>query len=590
MTVDIALVLIIIGIAVFFFVTEKLPVDIVAVMVMVLLVLVGALTPEEGFSGFSNNATLTVGAMFVISASVFRTGVLNSAASLLTQIGKKNYTLCLLAIMVFSGTISAFINDTAVVALLMPIVLQVAKDSKISPSKLLIPLSFGALMGGVCTLIGTSTNILVSGIAERQGIAPIGMFEMAPAGLVFLVVGVVYIVWIGGSLLPDRKGGVDLSDKHGMGMYLTEIVLLPGSASVGKSIEESPLIKAIDIEILQVLRNKTQRLQISPELVLEANDILRVRCDVEKLRALKERAGIRIKSDWKFKNASHDNIKFYEAIVTPHADFKGKSLKELNFRASFGASVLAIRHREEMLYEKLAEIPLSAGDVLLISSNEAPIQSLKDSGNILIISELSTEKFDYSKTVPVLLIIAGVILSAAFGLAPIVLSAAVGILLLLITKCIKIEEAYRAIEWKVIFMLAGVLSMGAALEKTGAAALLSQILIDHIGQWGPHVMVSVFFVITFVITNFMSNNATAALLAPIAIVAAQTMGVSPRPFLMAVTFAASFSFMTPIGYQTNTMIYVPGNYRFKDYLKVGTPLNLLFWILASIIIPFFFPF
>lgn len=590
MNLEIAIVLTIIGIAVFFFVSEKLPVDIVSVMVMILLVSVGVLTPEEGFSGFSNSATLTVGAMFVISASIFKTGILNSAGALLTQIGKKNYTLCLLTIMVFSGLMSAFINDTAVVALLMPIVIQVAKDSRISPTKLLMPLSFGALMGGVCTLIGTSTNILVSGIAERQGVAPFTMFEMAPAGIVFLLVGIAYIVLIGGPLLPDRKANEGIAENYGMGIYLTEVVLLPQSVSVGKTIANSHLVKVIDIEIIEVIRNKTQRLPISADLVLLANDILRVRCDVEKLKTLKDQEGLRIKSDWAYKQGVNSKTKLYEALVTPHSDLKGRSLKELNFRALYGASVLAIRHRDEMLYEKLAEVALSSGDVLLISSNEVPIQALKDSGNILVISEISSQKFNYSKTVPALLIIAGVILTAAFDVAPIVLSAAVGSLLLILTKCIKVEEAYRAIEWKVIFMLAGVLSMGAALEKTGAANLLSQSMIESIGQWGPHAMVSAFFFITFMITNFMSNNATAALLAPIAIVAATSMEVSARPFLMAVTYAASFSFMTPIGYQTNTMIYGPGNYRFKDFLKVGTPLNLIFWILASIIIPFFFPF
>ena len=530
MSLEIAIVLVIIGIAVFFFISEKLPVDLVSVLVMILLVSTGILTPEEGFSGFSNSATLTVGAMFVISASIFRTGILNSAGALLTQIGKKNYTLCLLTIMVFAGLISAFINDTAVVALFMPIVIQVAKDSKISPTKLLMPLSFGALMGGVCTLIGTSTNILVSGIAERQGEAPFSMFEMTPAGVLFLVVGIIYIVAVGGPLLPDRKAHVDVTDNFGMGMYLTEIVLLPGSVSVGKTIANSHLVKVIDIEIIEVIRNKTQRLPVSPDLILEANDILRVKCDVEKLRTLKEQEGIRIKSDWKFKYGGHSKTKFYEAVVTPNSDLKGKSLKDLNFRALYGASVLAIRHREEMLYDKLAEVPLNSGDVLLISSNEVPIQSLKDSGNILVISEKPTEKFNYGKTVPALLIIFGVILSAALDIAPIVLSAAIGSLLLILTKCIKIEEAYRAIEWKVIFMLAGVLSMGVALEKTGAAALLSQQMIESIGQWGLHAMVSAFFFITFMITNFMSNNATAALLAPIAIVAASYNGSKRQTF------------------------------------------------------------
>src|SRR5690606_20117459 len=300
-------------------------------------------------------------------------------------------------------------------------------------------------------------------------------FEMAPAGIIFLVLGIAYIVFTGSWLLPERRVNQNLNDTYGLGLYLTEIMLLPGSASVGKTIEKSHLVKVIDIDIIEVIRNKSQRISVRPDLVLEANDLLRVRCDVEKLRSLKEQEGIRIKADWKVKQTNNSKTKIYEAIIPPNSELKGKSLKELNFRALYGASVLGIRHREEMLYEKLADISLSSGDVLLISSNEIPIQSLKESGNILVISEISSQKFNYGKTVPALLIILGVILAAAFDIMPIVLAAAIGSLLLILSKCIKVDEAYRAIEWKVIFMLAGVLSMGAALEKTGAASLLSEV-------------------------------------------------------------------------------------------------------------------
>lgn len=592
MTVDIAIVLGIIVFAVYMFVTEKFSIDTVSIIIMLLLMVTGILTPGEGFAGFSNPATITVGAMFVISASIFKSGALNNVGSILTRLGRKSYFYCLLAIMLLSAVLSAFINDTAVVALLMPVVIQVARDTKISPSRLLMPLSFGALLGGICTLIGTSTNILVSGIAQELGEEPFRMFEMTPVGIILLIVGIVYILFVGRFLLPDRKVKESFTESYNMGAYLTEVVLLPTSKSVGVSIQNSQLTKDLDIEIIQITRGD-QRVRAYSTTILQANDILKVRCEVEKLKKLKDEKGIELKPDVKLNDEDLKTTitKLYEAIVTPNSMLRGRSLKELNFRTYYqGASVLAIRHREEIVNQKLTRARLAAGDVLLIDAEAWQLEKLRQNDDLLIISETDRPRFSYRKIITVLLIVFGVVVTATMNLAPIILSATVGVVLMVLLKLISVEEAYKAIEWKVIFMLAGVLSMGVALQKTGAAALLSELLIDSVGAWGPHAVLATFFFITFMATNFMSNNATAALLVPIAIAAAHSMDVSVRPFLMTVTFAASLAFMTPMGYQTNTMIYSPGSYQFKDYLRVGTPLNILLWILGSLLIPYFFPF
>ncbi|WP_187263420.1 SLC13 family permease [Pontibacter beigongshangensis] len=593
MTIEIGIVLAIISLAVVLFVSDRFRIDTVAVLIMTLFMVTGILTPAEGLAGFSNTATITVGTMFIISTGIFKSGALNNVGNILTRVGRKSYLMCLLAVMLLSGSLSAFINDTAVVALLMPIIIQVCRDIRISPSKLLMPLSFGALLGGVCTLIGTSTNMLVSGIAQAQGEEPLRMFELTPAGICFLVAGIAYMFLIGRHLLPDRIQAQDLTESFGMGDYLTEIILLPDSPSVGMPLKNAGLVQNLDIDVLQITRHKKYKFTPTTYTILRANDVLKVRCDVEKLKKLKEEKGIELKSERKFKDNDlrSNNTKLYEAIITPNSYMQGKSLKELDFRShNHGATVLAIRHRDEILHDKLTHGKLSAGDVLLIAADKDQADALRKNEDLLIFSETERSAFDYSKIIPVLLISVGVVVSAATGLVPIVVSALVGVILMVVFRCIRLDELYKAIDWKVIFMLAGVLSMGAALDKTGAASYISYYLINYVGLYGPHVLLSAFFLMTFLMTNFMSNNATAALLAPIAIVTAQQMGVSVRPFLMAVTFAASLSFMTPMGYQTNTMIYGPGNYKFSDYLKVGTLLNLLLWLLASLILPYFFPF
>jgi di/tricarboxylate transporter len=589
MTTEIWIVFAIIIIALVLFIWERFSVDTVSIMVMVAFMATGILTPAEGFSGFSNPATLTVGAMFVISAAVFKSGILNNMGNLLMRAGRVNFTFCLLVLMLISGALSAFINDTAVVALFMPVVIKVAKDMDISPSKLLMPLSFGALMGGVCTLIGTSTNILVSGIAAEHGLEPFGMFEMSPAGIWFLIAGVLYIIVIGQNFLPKHKASVDPTEEFDMGNYLAEIRLGPNAKSIGSSIGDSPLMRELDIEILQIIRREGNVEFPLKETILNEGDILKVRCDVEKLKKLAKRQGIVIKG-----NALPEddkNIFLYEALVTPNSPMVGRSLAEMQFMDTYkGASVLAIRSRKNILHEKLGRVPLKSGDVLLVRSTRQLIQFFKRNGFLLILSEIEQRKIDYRRIVLTLLILAAIILSPALGYIPILLSASIGVILMVLFRLIKPEEAYKSMEWKVIFMLAGVLSMGTALQKTGAATLLSGYITDHLGQYGPHFVLGFFFFITFMLTNFMSNNATAALLAPIAITAAENLAISPRPLLMAVTFAASLSFMTPMGYQTNTMIYAPGNYRFVDYLKVGTPLNLLLWILAIYLLPKIYPF
>ncbi len=596
-TFEIIIVLVVLVLAITLFATEVLSVDVVALIIMVTLIVSGVITPTEGVSGFSNSATVTVASMFILSAALFKSGAVVGLGNKLAGLFQYNFWVAIIATMVTVGVVSAFINNTPVVAIFIPILAGAAAKSNHSLGKMLMPLSYASMFGGVCTLIGTSTNILVSGIAAENGLEPFSMFEMSKMGLIFFFVGITYMMLIGIHLIPKRENGGDLVKKFGMGAYLTEIILLENAPSVGKTIKDSPLKKLLDIDILEVKRDKVQYFMPGERMVLEKGDILKVRCDLQKIRELKEREGIALKSDAKFgaSNLENEEVTLVEAVIAPNSEFEGKTVKEISFRQKYGATVLAIRHRGEIMREKVANTVLRSGDTLLIEAHKDKLDFLRQlqlhgRNTFLIVSEVGIPKFKKEKIALVVGAIAGIIVLASLNVLPIMVAALMGCVFLILTGCISMEESYKAIDWKVIFLLAGAMSLGVALDRSGAAKLISDFLIDIVGIWGPVAILSVLYLITSILTETMSNNASAVLLAPIAIAAAVTLGVDARPFLMAITFAASSSFMTPIGYQTNTMIYGTGNYKFMDFVKVGTPLNIIFWIIATFMIPVFFPF
>lgn len=592
MTFEIGIVLLLLIAAVILFATERLPVDLVAGVLLVTLVLSGIVTPAEGLSGFSNTATATVAAMFVLSAGLMHTGAVSFISTLLTKIGRWHIWTGMVVMMMLVGVISAFVNNTPVVAIFIPVVLRMAREARLSPSKLLMPLSFASMFGGVCTLIGTSTNILVSSIAEQKGQPPLQMFEFSQMGLIFFVAGTAYLLLIGVRLIPDRGTSDELTQAYEMTDYLVEVVLLPDSRAVGRTLMSAPFVKELDLDVLEIVRGEKTRLIPFPDTVLRANDILRVRCNVERIRQLQESHGLALRPEVKWQDSDLETGEtiLLEVVIAPNASLEGKSLEQVQFRNLFGATVLAVRHREEVLHEQLSKVPLQAGDMLLVKVSKTGLARLREHSDFVFTSEVGLPPFRKHKILLALAITFGVVFVSAMGWQPIVVTAMIGALLMVLTGCLKPEEGYAALQWRVLFLLAGVLVLGTAMQKTGAADYLAQNMLRVLGPFGPYIMLSAFYLLTSLLTEAMSNNATAVLLTPIAIVAAESMGVSPRPFLMAVAFAASASFMTPVGYQTNTLIYAPGKYKFADFLRVGTPLNILFWLLATFLIPIFWPF
>lgn len=590
MTIDMLTVLAVIIVAIILFATEKLSVDLTALIIMGVLLLSGIITPREGVSGFSNSATVTVTAMFVLSAALRQTGAVNYLGSLSSRLFGRSYFAGLAATMAIVALLSAFINNTPVVAVFIPILMSVSKENSLSPSMLLIPISFASMFGGVCTLIGTSTNILVSSIAANHGQPPFGMFEFTAMGSIFLLAGIAYMLTVGIRLLPRCHYDCGPVERYNLAEYMTEIVVLPDAKSAGTRLTESPLLKELDIDVLDVIRNGKRVFMPFSFITLKAGDVLRVRCDVKQLQSMKERIGIALKAEWKPDDGVPEDLLLVEAIVAHNSSLEGKTIRSARFRNNYRANALAMRHRGQLFRKNFTDTPLKPGDALLIEVGKEHYDWLKSHHDFVIVSDIERPAYRKDRIIPALLIVLGVVAVPALGLAPIMVTAIIGCVLMVLARCITMEEAYQAIEWRVIFLLGGILSLGIALEKTGTALYLAKALIGLLGALGPVAILAALYLLTSLLTEAMSNNATAVLLAPIAIVLADSLGVSPRPFLVAVTFAASSSFMTPVGYQTNTMVYGVGEYRFSDFLKVGAPLNLLFWVLATLLIPIFFPF
>lgn len=578
----------IIGIGIFLFIKDYFSIDTTSILIMALFIVSGVLNPEEGFSGFNHPATITLGCMFVVSAAVFKSGLIDGLSSTIVKVAKIHYIIALIVFCLISAIFSAFVNDSAVVAILIPMALSVCRDAKIAPSKLLIPISFAALFGGTCTLIGTSTNILVSSITEKSGLDPFGMFEFSLAALCLMGIGFIYLFIISPFLLPNRSNEDEKETK--LEQYTSEIILSKGNKDINKTIFKSAISQKFNANIMSIIRNGNPMSIFDRETVLAENDILKIVISPHRLNELKSDTAYKLSGDKELEKVHSHSKKLYETLIPIGSSLAGNNLKKVSFRNIYNCSVLAIRHRNELLQENISEITIREGDLLLIYATEDEISKLVNQKVVIILSEHKAKKINYRKAIPALIIAAGVVSAAAFGITSILISSMIGCLLLVTTSTIKPKEAYDSIEWKVIFMLAGVLSMGTALEKTGGAEIISSFVFTHLGDFDPRITLSLIFLITFLSTNVLSSKATAALMAPIVLSLSMAMKISEKPFLIAVMFACSLTFMTPVSYPTNTMVYSPGNYNFHDFLKVGTPLNIIIWIAASLIIPYFFPF
>jgi di/tricarboxylate transporter len=573
-------------------VSEKLSLDIIAMLGFSAMVVAGILTPAEAFQVFSNEAAITVASMFILSAALERTGVIDSIAHRLNRaVGKSDWSV-LIVMLPIVAVLSAFINNTPVVVVFMPIMISLAASRGLKPSKLLIPLSFASILGGLCTLIGTSTNILVSSTAQQLGQPPLGKLELGKAGWLLAIVGLVYLLVIGRRLLPSRETLASVLQATESKQYLTEVLVTSQSPLVGKTLAATPLANQPKARVLEVVR--TGELLSTPlnEIVLEAGDRLRLATPLKSVLELNQLEGVALspRSTLGVELVGAQKAIVAECVVGPRSSLVGRSVREMNFRRRYGVLVLAVHRQGMNLRENFADVILHYGDTLLVEGPEPAINGLRDHRDFLLLLDVPETAKRHRKQVLAVGALALVVGLATMNVLPIGVLAVIAAVLVVATRCLDVDEAYEAVDWKIIFLIFGMLALGVAMEKTKGAEFLAHILIRGLGGWGPVVVLSAIVMVTSTLTNFLSNNAVAVLFTPIAIQAATEMQVSPRPFIVAVALGASACFATPVGYQTNTLVYGAGGYQFRDFIKVGLPLNLLFCLLASYLIPKFWRF
>ena len=596
MNFEILIVLSLIVLAFSLFVTEKFPLDVTALLILSILLLGQFLTPEEAISGFANPAVITIGLLFILSYALQKTRVLEYLIIRINKLVSQSKNLGLGVYLLTIAIASALMNNTAIVAIFMPVTIRLAHQYKISPSKLLIPLSYAAIMGGTLTLVGTSTNLLVNAIYVDNGGESLGMFEFARYGWIPLIIGLAYIIWIAPLILPSRTITSSLTKSYHMAGYLTEMKISIDSPLVGKTCRERNVNQNYDVMVLDIQRDGRLISTNVGEELIQAGDILFVKGTVESFLRMKEVEKTSLLTDEKLtqKELEQEDNVLVECMLTDKSDIIGMTLMQSNFRKRFRTFILAIRRDGSIIRKKVAHVILHTYDTLLIYGRRKQIDKLASSGDFILLGEV---KADLVKSrywwVSIFVIISTIIL-AAFGILPILKGAIISAVILLLFRIISPNEAYQSIHWQVIVLIAALIPLGIVIKSTGTdifiGELISKIVADFSPNKQPYVLLGLIYLITMILTEVSSNTATAIIMAPIVMAVTNHMGIDARPFIFAVCFAASASFITPVGYQTNLMVYGPGGYKFSDFIKVGMPLSIIFWLLAILFIPIIWPF
>jgi di/tricarboxylate transporter len=585
--------LILLFVAVALFATEKIPVDVVGILLVIGLVLTGVLSVQEGLSGFGDNIIITIAGLFVLTGGLVKTGLVDLIGRRLYRIAGSNEFLLTALIMCVAAISASVLKNTTTTAMFLPVVIGLADRAKIPPSKLLMPLAFGAILGGSCTLIGTSTNLAVSGAIQRYGMEPYSMFELTSVGIITVVVGLVYMLFIGRKLLPNRGGEESLTEQYHIREYISEVLVLPDSHLIGKTLGEANINLELDLNVLGIIRGDEQRIAPGSDERIEGGDLLIVEGKLANILNVKSEVGLEIKADFRLndRDLESGDVELFEVMVMRDSRLVGQNLKTVNFRQSYDLTVLAINRHGETFLDKISSVKLRFGDVLLVQGKRKIIEPFVVEGEMLLLEDVSAGSMRTEKRRWAI---------AAFGLflalslsklvtgyeIPLAIAVLLGVLLLLATKTVRYSELYSLIDFRLLVMIACMMSFGVAMEKTGTDKFLADLIITYFQQYGEIAVLGGFFLLTVALTQPMSNQAAALVVLPVAVKTAIALGLNPRTFAVAITYAASFSFITPLE-PACVLVYTPGRYRFMDFVKIGTILTIVVFIVAIVLVPIF---
>lgn len=588
----VAVVLILLVVALVLFGTERIPIDIVTILLVILLIVTGTLTAAEALAGFGNDIIITIAGLFILTGGLVKTGVVDTVGRRLQRIaGGSEFRLTVL-IMLVAAMCAAVMKNTTTTAMFVPVVLGLSERTRIAPSKLMMPLAFGAILGGTCTLIGTSTNLAVSGAITRYGMQPFSMFELTWVGVPIVLVGMLYMLLIGLRLLPRRGGEDSLAEQYHIREYLSEVIVTEASPLVGKTLKDANLSNDLDLTVVGIVRGKQGRIAPTASQVIEADDLLLVQGRVEDILRVKSEAGIEIKADFKLSDnvLETEDAALLEVMVLRGSDFIGRTLKGLRFRKRYGLTALAINRHGVALLTKLSTVSLRFGDVLLIQGKHEQLEHLIADGNLLLLEDISERHGRYGKRRWALIAFGVFLFFSILHLpqVPLPVAVLIGALILLASKAVRLTEMYNLIEWRLIVLIAGMISFGTAMEKTGADKYLADLIVRGVGSYGALAVLAGFFLLTVALTQPMSNQAAALVVIPIAIQTAVSLGLNPRTFAVVVTYAASCSFLTPLE-PACVLIFTPGRYRFLDFVKVGSMLTVAVFAIVMLLAPLIWP-
>jgi di/tricarboxylate transporter len=608
MTQPVATVLILLLVALVLFATEKIPIDIVTILLVIGLVLTGTLNVSEAFAGFGNDIVVTVAGLFVLTGGLVKTGVVDLVGRRLHRIAGGNEFKLTMLVMFTAAACASVMKNTTTTAMFVPVVLGIAQRARVQPSKLLMPLAFGAILGGTCTLIGTSTNLAVSGALAKLGqnqelfqrfhveprlLAPYTMFELTPVGIAIVVVGMLYMLLLGLRLLPSRGGAESLMEQYGMRQYISEVVVLKDSPLVGRTLAEGNLSGMLDLTVIGIIRGTQGRLPPRGEEVLREGDLMLVQGRMEDILRVKDEAGIEIRSDFELqpRDLEAGDVELFEVMVMRGSEMTGRTLRSLNFRDRYDLTVLAINRHGMALLTKLSTVTLRFGDVLLVQGTKESVERLTGDGHVLMLEgELSGQRERAGKR---WWAVGAFLVFLSFSVlhlpqVPLAVAVLFGVLILLASRAVLPHEVYGLVDWRLIVLIAGMISFGTAMEKTGADQYLADIIYNNFQAYGGLAVLAGFFALTVALTQPMSNQAAALVVLPIAVKTALALGLNPRAFAVAVTYAASCSFLTPLE-PACVLIYTPGRYRFLDFVRVGSILTIAVFAVVMLLVPVFWP-